>query len=108
MRNRRSRGAVRLVDALINIELRPNRPIADRVNDDLQTRLVGADRPLFEILRRVDEQSAIARLVGERFQKRGGVGAERAVDKSFQSADAQPIVASASLFHFRGKPLPLR
>jgi hypothetical protein len=63
--------AVGLLHALVDIELRPNRPIADRMHDDLQTRAVGAHRPLFQILLGVHEQPTIARLVAERFQERG-------------------------------------
>ena len=76
MRNRRSRGPCSASHALVNVELRPNREIADRVHDEVQSVRVGAVRPAIEIVRRVDEQPAIVRRVVERLEHRRGVRAE--------------------------------
>ena len=47
--------AVRLGDALEDIELHPDRAVADRVDDDLQPGAVGGGGPLLQILLGVDQ-----------------------------------------------------
>ena len=46
---------VPLGDALEDIELHPDRPIADRVHDHLQTLAVGRRRPVFQIFRGIHQ-----------------------------------------------------
>src|SRR5262245_57649318 len=65
--------AVLANDSLVDVELRANGVIADRVDDERQTRGIRAFGPAVEIVRRVHEQSAIVGRVAERLEHRGGV-----------------------------------
>ena len=87
--------AVLFRDALVDVELHADRAVADRVHRDLQSGAVGGGGPLVDLLRRVDQQAAVLRRVGERLEECRRVRAERAVDEAFESADAQPFVAAA-------------
>src|SRR3954468_20647840 len=98
--------AILLLDALVDVELCPDRLVTDGMHYDLQTGFVGARRPLIQVLRRVDEKTCIVRRIGERLKHRGGVRAQGAVDKAFEAADVKPLVAAALRGHCGGELLP--
>ncbi len=64
------------LDALVNVELRADRPVPDGVNDHLQSGFVRAGGPLVEMLRCIDEESRVVRCVSERLEHRRRMGAE--------------------------------
>ena len=82
-------------DALVDVEQGGVGAVADRVHHHVQAGRIGAADPGVEIVRRVDEEAAVLRRVGERLVERRGVRTERAVDEALQPADAQPRVAAA-------------
>src|SRR5687768_1444468 len=82
-------------DALVNIEQRRIRAIADRVHQDVQSGPVGAGNPALEVPGRVDEQAAIPRRIGEWLVKCRGMRAERPVHEPLERAKSQRRVAAS-------------
>jgi hypothetical protein len=61
---------------LEDAELEIDGAVTNRVYDDVQARFVGVGDPRVEILRRIDEQSAVARRICERLHHCRSVRAE--------------------------------
>ena len=62
--------AVFFCDALEDVELGANRPVADGVHDHVEAGFVGTRNPSVQILGRVDEEPRVGRYIGKRLEER--------------------------------------
>ena len=92
--------------AFVDVQLRSDRVVADRVHDHVQALGVRGLRPRIEILLRVDEQPAIVWRVVERLEHRGRMRAERPVDEAFERSNPKPVVAAPGRCDAIAKPRP--